>query len=208
MRFDTDKPDHDTIKAQIVNDTIKAQKQKYPRALACAVARELVAVLQPVTDRLILAGSLRRRKPEVGDIEILYVPTVGLGQPAGEMFYRICNLADIAIQELELRGVLGRRRNAKGSEIMGERNKLMVHVQTGVPVDLFAATQENWFNYLVCRTGSSAMNVKICMAARARGLHWMPYGAGFRGAGHIYPCTSEREVFDKVGLPYLEPWER
>ncbi len=49
-------------------------KTKYPRADAIAVARELCAVLKPVAARIIVAGSLRRQRPMVGDVEILYIP--------------------------------------------------------------------------------------------------------------------------------------
>ena len=36
-----------------------------------------------------------------------------------------------------------------------------------------------------------------------------PYGAGFTdGHGNLVPVTSERDVFELVGLKYLEPWER
>lgn len=182
---------------------------KYPRSLACAVARELVAALEPACERLILAGSLRRRRPEVGDIELLYIPRHGLATPPGELLPRLCNLADLAIGELRQRGVLAVRPNVNGSAIFGELNKLMIHVASGIPVDLFAASAETWFNYLVCRTGSAETNIRICRAAKARGLRWNPYGQGFQGAGgKVYPCVSERDVFEKVGLQYLEPWER
>jgi DNA polymerase/3'-5' exonuclease PolX len=79
-------------------------------------------------------------------------------------------------------------------------------------VDLFTATRENFFNYLVCRTGGEESNIRVASAAIARGWKWNPYGNGFSrvvglGSEH-HDVTSEREVFEFVGLPYLEPWKR
>ena len=54
----------------------KKGKKRFPRHEALAVADELVAALLPYVDRIVIAGSLRRRKPGVGDIEIMYIPTI------------------------------------------------------------------------------------------------------------------------------------
>ncbi|MGN6643580.1 MAG: hypothetical protein ACTHKU_11340, partial [Verrucomicrobiota bacterium] len=82
---------------------------------------------------------------------------------------------------------------------------LMRHKETGLPVDLFAATPENWFNYLVCRTGPADSNTRICMAAQARGWKWNPYGVGFSRGDEIQAVASEEEVFAFVGLPFEKP---
>ena len=156
-----------------------------------------------------MAGSLRRRQESVGDVEIVYVPKFGLVR-GDDLFETEQNLAYLAIERLELSYVLGRRVNVLGNETFGARNKLMVHKLSGIPVDLFEATNANWWNYLVCRTGSAASNVRIDAAARNIGLTWKPYSPGFErlADGKVMPVLSEREVFDIVGLPYLDPWER
>ena len=85
----------------------------------------------------------------------------------------------------------------------------MRHVPSGIPVDLFATTEACWFNYLVCRTGGADNNLAICFAAQRAGWKWTPYGPGFtRGSGEVHLVRSEREVFEFVGLPYLEPEQR
>jgi DNA polymerase/3'-5' exonuclease PolX len=192
-------------------------KTKYPRAEALAVARQLVQCLQPCCSRLIVAGSLRRRKAQVGDVEILYIPTVVSGPDMADLFGPPLshNAADVALAALQEKGVLGRRLNAVGSAMWGERNKLAVHLESGIPVDLFAASPQNWWNLVVCRTGGMQSNIAICQAAIARGWKWEPYSEGFRrphpernGSPLVNPVMSEREVFDFVGLGYREPWER
>ncbi len=116
--------------------------------------------------------------------------------------------------------------NVNGSEMFGEKNKRMRHRRGGIDVDLFAATPVNWFNYLVCRTGPAESNLRIASTARALGMKGSPYGGGFSQSGPCAPhgesstmavpearptllrVTSERGVFECVGLPYAEPWER
>lgn len=185
------------------------EKPRFPNAVGMKVSAELCAALKPVCDRLIVAGSLRRLKPTVGDVEILYIGKTKVRQDPGDMFSNITvNLADETISALEKAGVLERRKNVNGSQMYGPKNKLMRHRASGLPVDLFAATPENWWNYLVCRTGPADSNKRICMAAQERGWKWNPYGAGFSRAGEIRTMESEAEVFAFVGLPYLQPEDR
>lgn len=182
-------------------------KTKYPRSAALAVAKELCD-LQRLCDRLICAGSLRRRKLEVGDVEILYIPKFAT-VPDGLFDQKRVSLVDVALDEMLKAGIIAKRRNVNGSEMWGEKNKLAVHVASGIPVDFFATTEASWFNYLVCRTGGAENNRQIAMAANNKGWTWNPYGGGFTDEhGQIVPVKSEQDVFVLVGLPYREPWER
>lgn len=187
-----------------------SDRQKYPRAAALAVARELCAVLKPACERLIVAGSLRRRKDLVGDVEIVYAPIVAeIRAGLFEADTQKVSAVDCELDKLQARGVIGRRRNVNGSEMWGEKNKLAFHCASGVPVDFFAATAANWFNYLVCRTGGARSNTEIAAAAKRKGWQWNPYGAGFTNErGELVRMASERDVFAFAGLPWREPWER
>ena len=163
-------------------------------------------------DRLTIAGSVRRMKAEVGDVEILFVPRVGTVTGEGEMFGTPSNLAESEINRLVKTGILAQRRNALGNTTWGSLIKLAVHSKSGIPVDLFTATKENWWNYLVCRTGPAESNMAIAKAARARGLKWEPYSSGFvvganDGLDRLL-VESEADVFEFVGLKYQEPEKR
>jgi DNA polymerase/3'-5' exonuclease PolX len=185
-----------------------SDKVKFPFADGLAVARVLCAALEPVTTRLIVAGSMRRRKDMVGDVEILFVPR--FQAVPFDLFGTVVqmSLADDALAGLLENGTLAKRLNVKGSDMWGEQNKLARHVASGIPVDLFTATEANWFNYLVCRTGPGQSNIAIASAAKRMGWQWNPYGVGFSRGAEVRPVASEREVFEFVGLPYREPWER
>ena len=188
------------------------EKRKYPRADVMAVAAEICAVLKPVTERLICAGSLRRRRPMCSDVEVIFVPRtsrlkVGLFEDDQEF----TDLAERAIVRMLESQLLTKRLNKVGVATWGPKNKLAVHWKSGIPVDLFATTPEAWFNYLVCRTGPMESNVRICEAAQAKGFKWNPYGSGFTSLSGQSPdaaVTSEEDVFRFCGLPYVEPWQR
>lgn len=182
---------------------------KYPREVAIQAVREILEVFSPACLRVIVAGSLRRRKPQVGDAEILFIPHTAVDTNLFGETTLVFDLTDKALELLEHRGVIAKRLNKNGYETWGPNNKLAVHVASGVPIDFFRATPENWFNYLVCRTGPAECNVAIASAARAKGLHWHPYGPGFSdNHGRAYAVASEQEVFALAGLTYREPWER
>jgi DNA polymerase/3'-5' exonuclease PolX len=122
---------------------------------------------------------------------------------------RQVNLVDLELDLLLKAGTIEKRLNVRGSESWGERNKLARHVTSQIPIDLFEATPANWFNYLVCRTGSAESNTRIAGAAQAKGWKWHPYGSGFTDhEGNPVRVLSEADVFSHAGLPYLEPWER
>lgn len=186
-------------------------KPKITRAAALIVAKEICDALKPHTTRLIVAGSLRRMKDMVGDVEILYVPRITSGPDPADLFsMKETNQADEAIAELEAAGIISKRLNVAGHTMFGPKNKLMIHERLGVPIDLFAATDENWWNYLVCRTGPADSNTAIATAAQRKGWKWHPYGTGFSNptTGEVHTVTSEEAVFAFVGLPYHEPKDR
>jgi len=197
-----------------------AEKPRFPRSAAIEVARELVSLLRPCCSEMVVAGSLRRRKQSVGDVELLFKSIAVTGPDPDDLFGNqgravTHDAMEIALRVLLEKGVLRKRLSVTGNESWGARNKLAVHVASGIPVDLFAASHENWWNLLVCRTGGMQSNLEICNAAIDAGWKWNPYGEGFSrpnpervGWRLIKEVHSEREVFEFVGLPFREPWER
>lgn len=183
-------------------------KKKFDRALAIKVAKQLTDCLMPFSERFILAGSLRRRKLKVGDIEILYIPEFK-DEKIDLITTAPVNQFDKMLDLLIREKIIAKRKNALGSEVWGEKNKLAVHVPTGVPVDFFATTAPCWFNYLVCRTGGARNNTLIAEAYQRHRCKWNPYGPGYTDAkGDTQQNLSEAAVYENAGLKYLHPWER
>ncbi len=151
---------------------------KHPRAAAIAVAKEIVTLINPVCDRLVVAGSLRRRKAMVGDVEILYIPRIETRKVDLLHTAEIDLVAEV-LRQACASNILQPRIGKTGNTIWGDSNKLAVHVASGIPIDFFKTDSERWANMLVCRTGSAENNIRIATAAQAKGLQWLPYGAGF-----------------------------
>lgn len=183
-------------------------KTRYPREAALVVAGELCAILGPVCARLAIAGSLRRGKADVGDVEILFIPKLE-ERPLDLLSTTSFNLAEEAIAGMLSRGVLSKRPSKTGGTAWGDKNKLALH-RSGIPVDLFATTEASWWNYMVCRTGPADSNTRIATAAQNRGWKWNPYGSGFTNTatGETHDCHSEEAVFAFVGLPFHPPESR
>ena len=165
---------------------------------ARAIAEELKSQLEPACERIEIAGSIRRQKPFVGDIELLCVPKIDNG----------ADCLDQAIKLFMQFGVLSMRLNKRGSRAYGPKNKLLVHLPSGMGLDIFSTDEKCWPVALVARTGGKVTNQRIAMAAIKKGWHLQAYGAGFSTPEGDIVCKSEKEVFELVGLPYKDPWER
>lgn len=187
-----------------------SDKPKIPYAQALKLAVELSAMLTPYVEWITVAGSLRRRKAVVGDIELLYIPkltTERIGLFEGDV--QPVNLTDNFLVKLLAAGVIEKRPNKRGVLTWGPSNKLGRHVATGIPVDFFATTEAQKFVALVIRTGSKEMNLSLTTGAIKLGRTLNAYGPGVtRSDGSVVPAQSERHVFQLCNVPYREPQER
>jgi len=187
----------------------KPAKPRFSRHAALIAADELRQILAPVCERVEIVGSLRRGKQWVGDVEILFIGKIITRPKAGDMFAtETVSLATEAIASQVARGLLAKRPNALGGFCWGDANKLALHVLTGVPVDLFATTAENWHNALVVRTGSAAHNVQIAQRAKAMGWNWNAYGPGFTRDNDARVVTREEDLFEFLGMHFKAPPDR
>lgn len=180
---------------------------RWPLLEAWPVARLLEEALAPYCERIEIVGSIRRRKPDVGDIELLFIPKME-ERPLDLLSTHLVNLADEQINQWLEAGVLAKRPSKTGVFAWGAKNKLAVHVPSGIPVDLFSTSAENWWVSLVIRTGSKDTNLALTNGAIARGGSLQAYGAGVMKRGKLYAAHSEREVFELCGVPYREPEDR
>jgi len=161
---------------------------------AKGIGEKIKQLLEPACNRIEIAGSIRRRKPIVGDIELLVIPRA--------------HYLDKLLYDLMMENILAMRLNKRGSRVYGPKNKLMVHIPSGIGVDIFSTTEECWPVALVVRTGGKVTNQRIATAALRKGYRFHAYGLGFSTPRGEIICRSEPEVFEAVNLPYKEPWER
>lgn len=134
----------------------------------------------PGVSRAAIAGSARRRKETIGDIDILASAT----DPA--------KVADhfVALPEVE-------HVYAKGP------GRTSVRLKIGLDADLRVVPEKSWGAALCYFTGSKAHNVALRTRAMAKGRKLNEYGL-FKGKTTI-AGKSEEEVYRALGLSYIEP---
>lgn len=161
---------------------VKPGQPRWRISVADEIARSLVAWIgaAPGVGRVEAAGSLRRRKETVGDLDLLVV------SEAGE-----------AVSDRLTRYEGVERVVAKG------RARATVVLRDGLQIDLRVTPDESWGAALVYFTGSKSHNIALRRRAQARGLKINEYGV-FRGEDRIAGRT-EAEVYASVGLPWIPP---
>ncbi|SFR45197.1 DNA polymerase (family 10) [Marinobacter daqiaonensis] len=146
------------------------------------VAGPLVRYLDELDEvsRIEVAGSYRRRRDTVGDLDIL-VACDDSG-PVMERFTSHPEVAEVASQG---------------------KTRATVHLKSGLQVDLRVVKTASFGAALHYFTGSKAHNVAIRKMAVERKLKVNEYGV-YRGRKRIAGETEE-EVFEQVGLPWIPP---
>lgn len=178
------------------------------------MAKRVILEIEPFCEMLIVAGSLRRRKEEVGDVEIVYVPKMERVMRVAQSDFLaspppvFSNQVDKKLAEMIQTGKLLKRCNSLGSEIWGDQNKLARDPETRIPIDFFSCEEPHWWSLVVCRTGGKQNNIRLCAAAKEKGWHWNPYLGFWDQEGTLIKPESEQHVFELVGIPYKEPWMR
>ena len=150
-----------------------------------SIGQLVIGVLQPYFERLEIAGSIRRRKKWVHDIDLVGIPRAATWLGFNN---KLVAIADRVV-----------RRGAK----------LATFVFKGIQVDLYYATGETWATLLLIRTGSKENNIRLCMLARDRGWQLKANGDGLVDEhGQRIARYTEHSIYEALGLPYQQPWER
>jgi DNA polymerase (family 10) len=158
------------------------REQRMKRADSELIANALVAWLQQskgVKD-IAVAGSYRRCKETVGDLDILATAT--RDSDVMQRFAAYDEVAEIVSQ---------------GS------TRSTVRLRSGLQVDLRVVPAASYGAALQYFTGSKAHNIEIRARAAKKGLKINEYGV-FRGDERIAGKT-EAEVYKQVGLPVIPP---
>lgn len=183
-------------------------KPTFTRAAALAVAQHLVTALAPACERVEIAGSLRRGRATVHDVEIVAQPRL-----ARDLFGAVderapCEL-DQVLARLEREGRLARRKTSAGTERWGPKYKAAIAVRSGVPVDLFMVRPPaQWGAILAIRTGPAELSERLVTACKRRGLECRDGRLISTDGQHVLSTPDERSFFAFCGVPWIEPERR
>ena len=146
------------------------------------VAIPLVKYLETLKgmEKVIVAGSYRRRKETVGDLDILAI--CAKGEKAVGHFVRYNEVASVL---------------AEGT------TRATVKLKSGLQVDLRVVPAKSYGAALLYFTGSKAHNINLRQMGVKKGLKINEYGV-FRKEKWLAGRT-EKEMYAELGLPYIEP---
>lgn len=172
---------------------------------ARAVATEMIEALRPYCHRVEVAGSIRRGKAWVNDIEIVAIPKSTVRQPDVDIFGEplgkptvvrdpgfvmvVDSLAEVIV---------------KGNPQTGRYIQFVT--TDGTKVDLFTATPKTWGYIQLIRTGSADFS-------RAVALRWSQLGyKGVEGQltrfGKPVPVPEEADLFALLHMAVPPPHQR
>jgi DNA polymerase (family 10) len=172
--------------AQILSgiESLARRSGRIPLGRAYPLAQEIIAVLKKVKGVIAAepAGSLRRMRPTVGDLDILVA-----SKESGPVMEAFVNLPGVV-------RVLG-----KGD------TKSSVEFGDGVRAQVWVHPPEKFGTALQYATGSKDHNVRLRALALDRDLSLYEHAlTRTDGSGEIR-CATEEEVYAALGLPWIPP---
>ena len=161
------------------------------------LAEAIVAKLAPHCLRIEIAGSIRRRRAHVNDIDLVLLPRPGEREA---ILYRIRGACPV-VTEGEQNCIY--RMPLKP----GEEFQLDLFFARPPVADLLGSTPGNFGTLLLCRTGSKEHNIHLVQHAKQQGLLWRPYAGVFRGEDCL-AAEDEAGIFTALGLDFIPPEQR
>lgn len=164
---------------------------------ARSIAERWVGRLAPYCERINVAGSIRRKRPKVGDIEIVCIPKI-ITVPNGLFDKK-------AIRDPGFVGALEDVLRLKGDSLVGKY--MQYNLPEGIKLDLFTATEANWGTILLIRTGDRDYSKYFMGTLLPRHGYKQRDGYVWRG-NKIIPVSEESDVFALVDAAYVSPEHR
>ncbi len=137
--------------------------------------------------KIAVAGSLRRMKAMVNDIDII------ASVKEGKERYMLLKFT--------------RSGQVKRVISIGE-TKATVVLKNGIQADMRVVKPEEYYTALQYFTGSKEHNIQIRAIAKEKGYLLSEYELKRRDTDEKIPINSEEEIYEKLGLPYPDPTKR
>jgi len=163
-------------------ELLKQSKGRMNLGIAFPVAKQIVETLREKTGsrKIEWAGSLRRMRENIGDIDIL-----ATGPNPEKIIHTFTHLPEV--KEILASG------ETKASVIVGG----------GIQIDLRVVEEDSYGAALQYFTGSKGHNIHLRGIAKARGIKINEYGV-FKGEKKI-GGKEEKDVYRALGMDWIEP---
>ena len=162
----------------------KAKSARFLLGEVLPVAEDIVRHLAtlPATRQISLAGSLRRRKETIGDVDLL-----ATSPEPGKVMDVFCSLTSV------------------DRVLVHGPTRSSVVLATGLQVDLRVVKEDQYGAALQYFTGSKDHNIALRRLALERNWKLNEYGLSDLSTGEKIAGRSEEEVYRLLGMPFIEP---
>jgi DNA polymerase/3'-5' exonuclease PolX len=167
---------------------------RIPLEDAMHIAEGVICQLEPHCEVISPAGSTRRQQPTIGDIEIVCVPRP---YDASPLFST--GIATVVNQWEKVRGELPCKYTQR---------RLPGLPGGGIILDLFMVDPDGFGLQLAIRTGSAEWCKRVLAPAWVRAGYHSKGGLLRRADGTVVPVRTEPELFDLIGLKWVDPRDR
>lgn len=172
----------DNILQQI--QAFRRKDQRIPIGEALPKVDEILAALQPIPGvrNLTAAGSLRRFRETLGDVDLM--GTASNAEGVIGAFVALPQIRQVLVQG---------------------PTKASVIIPGGLQVDLRMVEHDCFGSLLQYFTGSKQHNIILRERGRRQGLKLSEYGITDLASGKLEKFTSEEEFYHRLGLQYIPP---
>ncbi len=148
------------------------------------IGNKVLEEIRPYIDQASIAGSVRRNKQEVHDIDL------------------VIELKKDFMARTDIKKIL----KSYGRFVLDGEKLIRVISEDKVQIDVYIA-DGNYDPLLLIRTGSLWHNKKLCM--KAKSLNYSLTAKGLINKGNeMVIATTEKDIFRELGFEYKEPGER
>jgi DNA polymerase (family 10) len=164
----------------------RGASDRSPLGVVYPLAHDLLRRLMRVdgVQRASVAGSLRRMRETIGDVDLLVSAEAKYTASIMDAFNALPQVAEVI---------------ARGP------TKSSVRLHTGQQVDLRVIQPKHWGAALQYFTGSKDHNVRLREIALKKGYSLNEYSLTRLKDGKDVFCKEEAEVYQKLGLPFITP---
>lgn len=159
----------------------------YELNYAAGMADRFISLLDPCCERIAVAGSIRRKRPQVKDIDLVIIPN---------------SVSALGITLLRHGEILTKKR-------LDSKTKIIKYRFRGIQVEMYIANKDTWPMLLLVRTGSKEHNQHLAHVAKLWGKKFKANGEGILDAdGNKISGDTEESIFEALGLEWVPPEER
>lgn len=174
-------------------------KKRFPAEYMRKIALRVMGELSPHCQRIEIVGSLRRKRSEVSDIDLICIPQT---EPGPDLF---------AHEEQRIREFVKTVDHYKKVKGDAEKGKYCARIdnETGVSIEIYICNYMNWGLMKLIRTGGANFSKHI-IGTQIKKFGYYSRDGYLRDVetGNIVPLDTEDDLFDLIEMDYVRPEHR